>query len=164
MGWQHTRSPGLVPFHCPLSLNPGFYPRACMESALVFLLLAPCHSLLGSRQRAALGSLLWFAISGGRAGEAGGHCACGCTLGSGSARGEQLKSRGEHSASSCRAQGAQATALGCDTPAPLCQAPTQTSPLMARDVIPATPLPAPICSHTAKGMVQWACQLLTSLV
>lgn len=39
--------------------------------------------------------------------EAGGHCVCVCTPGSGSARAEELKTRVEHSATSCRAQGAQ---------------------------------------------------------
>lgn len=39
--------------------------------------------------------------------EAGGHCACACTPGPGSTRAEELKSRAERSATSCRAQGAQ---------------------------------------------------------
>lgn len=56
---------GLVPFPCPLRLSLGFYSRACMEPAVVSLLLVPCHGLLGSEQRAALGSQLWFAVGGG---------------------------------------------------------------------------------------------------
>lgn len=70
---------GLAPFPCPLGLGPVFYPRALVRkrlygisNGLVFttdLLLAPGHGLLGSGQRAVLGSLLWFAAGAGGAEE-----------------------------------------------------------------------------------------------
>lgn len=121
MGWLHTRSAGLVPFPCPLSLSPGFYPTACLESAGVFLLLGPVMVCWAPGKEQHWGLCCGLLLVVLELEETGGQRAWACTLGSG--RSEELKSRGEHSATSCRAQGAQGHHSGPvgDRPAPLCQ-------------------------------------------